>query len=274
VTATQSAPRHSPRLFALFSRYLRRYFRRHFDAVRLMRPGFPELGDGPVVFYANHPSWWDPILFMLLAQSGYPQRRHFGPMDAAALGRYRLFERLGVFGVEQGTTAGARQFLRGARAALAEPGGTLWVTPEGQFRDARDRARDLQPGLAALLDPGSGYRAVPLALEYVFWNERLPEVLVRFGEPVSAAKLPVDRAARSRLLAERLEATQRSLAEPSRRRDDAAFVTVLGGSAGVGGVYDLWRRLRAGLRGESFEAAHELRREQDRGSRPNPAGAP
>jgi hypothetical protein len=40
-------------------------------------------------------------------------------------------------------------------------------------------------------------------------------------------------------------------------RDPARFDTLLIGNAGIGGVYDFWRRIKAGIRGERFTAAHE-----------------
>ncbi len=58
-----------------------------------------------------------------------------------------------------------------------------------------------------------------------------------------------------------LEETQDHLAEEARRRDPAAFITVVGGTAGVGGIYDSWRRLRAAIRGESFHPEHRITKE-------------
>ena len=36
------------------------------------------------------------------------------------------------------------------------------------------------------------------------------------------------------------------------------FTTLIGGTAGVGGVYDRWRRLRARIRGEVFHPEHRI----------------
>jgi 1-acyl-sn-glycerol-3-phosphate acyltransferase len=254
VSAGHPEPTYSARWFGLFGRYLRRYFVRHFDGVRIVPPGPPELGAAPTVFYANHPSWWDPVLFMLLADTCYPSRQHFGPMDEAALGGYGFFRRLGVFAVEQGTARGARQFLRGSRAALAGADGTLWLTPHGRFCDSRSR-ESLQAGVAHLADI-DGCQFVPLAIEYVFWNERLPEVLVEFGSPRAAADLPREADARLAALQQDLETTQENLAARAQTRDPDQFETLLSGTTGVGGTYDRWRRLRALLRGRRFEASH------------------
>ena len=50
-----------------------------------------------------------------------------------------------------------------------------------------------------------------------------------------------------------LEAAQDALAAEAIARDPSRFELLVGGKAGVGGVYDLWRRLRALVRGERFE---------------------
>jgi hypothetical protein len=46
------------------------------------------------------------------------------------------------------------------------------------------------------------------------------------------------------------------LAEEARRRDPRAFLSVVEGTSGVGGIYDKWRRLRTAIRGETFHAEH------------------
>jgi hypothetical protein len=40
------------------------------------------------------------------------------------------------------------------------------------------------------------------------------------------------------------------------QRQKDAFDVVLRGKAGVGGVYDLWRKLKARLRGDRFAVQH------------------
>jgi 1-acyl-sn-glycerol-3-phosphate acyltransferase len=249
--------RRSPWLIRGFSRYVRRYLRRHFHAVRLARGGRPEAPpEGPLVIVLNHPSWWDPLVGAVLAGL-FPGREHYAPIEAAALARYRFFEWLGFFGVHPGTRQGAREFLRTGAAILARPDAALWVTAQGEFTDPRQRPVRLRPGVGHLLRRLHGGVVLPLALEYPFWQERTPEALARFGAPI-----PVGRG-RERsveewmhLIEAGLTAAQDALAADAQRRDPQAFEVLLGGKAGVGGVYDLWRRLRAWLRGERFQAAH------------------
>jgi 1-acyl-sn-glycerol-3-phosphate acyltransferase len=240
-----------------FKRYLKGYLRRNFHAVRLARatrPVDPERG--PLLIVLNHPSWWDPLVAGLLTDL-FPRRTHCAPIDAAALGKYRFFERLGFFGVEQGTHRGTRTFLRTSLALLAQPRTALWITAQGRFTDPRERGVKLQPGVGHLVRGLEGGTILPLALEYPFWEERYPEALLRFGEPIpigcgSACSV----AEWLRRIESGLSAAQDALAIDSQRRRVEAFETLLGGRAGVGGIYDLWRRLKALLTGQRFEAGH------------------
>ena len=45
-----------------------------------------------------------------------------------------------------------------------------------------------------------------------------------------------------------LTGTMDALAAESATRNKAAFATLFGGTAGVGGIYDVWRRARVGGR--------------------------
>ena len=131
----------------------------------------------------------------------------------------------------------------------------LWVTAEGSFTDPRVRPFRLQPCFAHLMAQARHAVALPLALEYPFWDERYPEALCRFGEPLpgEAADSVEDW---RRLLEERLRATMDQLAADAMTRDPGRFDVLLEGAAGIGGVYDAWRHLRARLAGRRFHAGH------------------
>ena len=259
-------PRSSLRLSRLFAVYLRRYFRRHFDAIRVSRSGsIPAAQLGPLIVYANHPSWWDPILFSLLSVELFPGRRSYGPMEAEALEQYPIFKRIGVFGIEPGTHRGAVKFLQTVEKIFEQDDSLLWLTAEGEFTDPRKRPVRLQFGLAHLMRRFPEIPVLPLAVEYPFWNERLPEVLLRFGPPVEdLEKISLREReqtwAINRRLERHLEQTMDALAEEARTRDPERFERLLLGRAGVGGVYDLWRRWRATGDSDSLVLSHEEKR--------------
>ncbi len=260
VTPLVELPTISPWLWQQFGRYARFYVGRSFYAMRLSRAScLPLAPETPTVIFLNHPSWWDPLVAIVLAQHLMPQHRHYGPIDAEALSRYRFFQRLGFFGVAPGTRRGAATFLRVSQAILQQPQSVLWLTPEGHFSDPRQRPVQLRPGLGALARRVDGVRFVPLAIEYVFWEERFPEILLRFGEAISVSQAYGEASETyTERFAQQLEATQTALADEAMRRDSADFETLLRGRAGVGGIYDMWRALRAYWRGEgqTFRRAH------------------
>ena len=246
-------------LLRLFVWYSRRYLQRHFNSLRVARAGAVAIPSGiPVVIYSNHASWWDPLVGLQLANQFLPGKSVFAPMDAAAVVRYGFFKRLGVFGVEQETRSGAVQFLRTAREVLRNDNHVLWFTPQSRFADARERPVQLKPGIGHLPGLAREILFVPVAIEYVFWEERLPEILVRFGEhyQTTADVRSVKPARWVEFFADRLRATQDQLAQAAQRRDPTELVSVLRGRAGVGGVYDRWRSFNAKRRGETFQPEH------------------
>ncbi len=250
-------PRPSPALIRVFAWYSRRYLARHFHAVRLRGP--PPVNpppEVPLVVFLNHPSWWDPLLGLLAHNLYFSHRRGFAPIEAAMLGRYRFFARLGFFGIETGTTRGAVRFLRTAEALLQNPGAALWVTPQGRFADVRERPVRFMPGLGHLAARLGRAVFLPLAIEVTPWQERTPEALLHFGPPIESGSGPLSPAAWTARFEAALEAAQDTLAAAARRRAPGDFQILLRGTAGVGGWYDRWRRARARWRGEAFNPEH------------------
>jgi len=252
-------PRIAPVLLRGFRLIAQRRLRGGFRAVRALHPErLAHAGAGPLIVYLNHPSWWDPLLCLVASAALQPGREHYAPISATALKKYPLFGRLGMFPVEQqsgqGSARGAVQFLRGAQAVLRS-GGVLWVTAQGHFTDVRERPTVLKDGLGALLARTETATVIPMAVEYTFWNQRLPEALLAFGTPIPV-RAGATTAQWTRLLEQHLETVQDELAAASRQRDPALFKTLIEGNSGTAGLYGAWQRLRARLRGERFAADH------------------
>jgi len=258
--ASFELPRISPLLLRWFVWYSRRYIQRHFHSLRIALAGLPPDPQGrPLVIYSNHASWWDVLVCLVLKDEFFKERNLFAPMDATALENYKMFRRLGFFGVERGSRRGAVQFLRTADAILKSPAPLLFVTPQSRFADVRTRPVRFEAGLGHLAARAGDAVFVPVVGEYVFWEERLPEILVRFGQAVTvdqplAAQFGSD--AWTHLFERKLEAAQDALAVEVKLRQPENFQTILRGAAGQGGVYDWWRACAAKLRGETFHKEH------------------
>ena len=227
-----------------------------FRAVRVARPGPPEVSaHRPLMVYSNHPSWWDPAFFIVLAAQLFPDREGYGPIDAAMLERYRFMRRIGIYGVAQESRRGAADFLRTSERILSDPRRMIWITAQGEFSDPRARPVVLRGGAARLMTRHPELIAVPLALEYPFWTEKRPEALSFFGRPVTTAGGEHADALGARLSAE-LASAMDALAHLSIRRDAGAFDRLISGTSGVGGVYGGWGRLRAAVAGRRYASEH------------------
>ncbi len=240
----------NPLALWLFRRLIaKRRLRKQFRAVRLAFAHRLPPADTPdkLIFYLNHPSWWDPLLCMVLAERFIPGRSFYAPIDSVQLQRYKVLKPLGLFPVQVEKMRGAAQFLRASEAVLNQ-GDVLGVTPQGEFKDVRIRPPGLKPGLSALLarlECNGPVTVVPVALEYPFWNQRLPEALAAVGTPLSTTDKPPGETW-ANLLETRLAAVQDELATLSLARNETPFETLLKGRSGTSGYYGLWERLRTG----------------------------
>lgn len=225
----QPVPVIDQRILKVFRWFVRGYVRRHFHAMATNNDALKEMKlepDDALVVYANHPSWWDPLSALLLADRTFPEYRLFAPIDAIALAKYPMFGRLGFFGVNQLSRRGAADFLRISHDILSQPKSSIWLTPQGRFVDPRETEAELSSGLAHLAmsfatatadasianpdtanpdtanptDVAKANRSphrvwfVPGAVEYAFWEEPKPEILCWFGRPflITPGSLPTD----------------------------------------------------------------------------------
>jgi 1-acyl-sn-glycerol-3-phosphate acyltransferase len=249
--------RPSRRLLSFFANYLRWYVGRHFHAIRVANASRLPSVTCPLVVYSNHASWWDPLALILFSRYFLPTFDHYGPMDATALKHYGFLRKLGLFPVEAGTSRGGVHFLRAAEEVLSRPRSVLWVTPEGRFTDMRTRPVVFRPGLAALVARRGACTLVPMAVEYTFWDERLPEILICCGQPIKVNEGRQHSAEEwNEQMCAALAATQDELAALAKLRDPANFETILSGRVGISGVYEGWKRLLALLTGRAYQASH------------------
>lgn len=241
-----------------FIAYINRSLKNQFHAVRLLKGcGPPEVSlDRPLIVYLNHASWWDPLVMMWLGKLCYRGRPQYGPIEAAQLERYSFFKYLGVFGVEKGSISGARNFLRTAKAILAQRGAMIWMTPQGRFADVRERPVTFASGIAHLACIHRDAVFVPLAIEYGFGQERSPEVFLSYGAPLEGLSSGKDAQIIQDRLERALQGTLDALSQAVVQRNGTMFDTLLEGKGGASVPYDTWRRFRSALRREAPSLNH------------------
>jgi len=252
--------------------FLPRFIRRNFHAFAVNRTQISPATLDPkssMVVFANHASWWDPMTAILLRHRLFPAHRFYAPIDAAALAKYRIFERMGFYGLSLHTYHGSAEFLKRSLRIVREPGSSLWLTPEGRFCDVRNTEQGFMPGLAHLASMveqrqplsdsySSHVTFLPAAIEYTFWEESEPECLCWIGAPIEVhwGRVTRDKADWDRDLTAALRKAQQHLAAASIARDAQQFELLLSGRAGSWGVYDALRRTWARFRGQHVPLEH------------------
>lgn len=274
-----------------FQKFLGRFLRGKFHSVSLNRQALENVQLGPsdsLVIFGNHASWYDPLTAMLLAQRVFGDFRMYAPIDAEALQKYQMFAKMGFYPVEQSNLRGAVKFIRTSSEILRTPGASIWMTPEGRFVDPRHTTAEFMPGLSHLAAKLARERAeaasdqlprvwfIPLAIEYVFWEESKPELLTWLGTPIDVANCPAsfekkasnernmslgpeavsDKQRWNAILFQSLRNAQQELAQASIARDSTQFEILLGGKSGSFFIYDWWRRASGWITGRKVDVSH------------------
>ena len=173
----------------------------------------------------------------------FRSRKMLAVMDAAELERFAIFRRLGVFGVDPDDPASQGVMVSYLeRLFAADESQAFWITPQGRFTDVRAPIR-LRPGAAAVAARLGGVRVGCVHMDYVFWNEPKPELLIRFEEVDVPDRLTTTGWLRTMTAA--MERNRERCGALAVARDAGPFVTIAGrGGAGASGVYGAWLRLR------------------------------
>lgn len=146
----------------------------------------------PVIFAANHVSWWDA--FALVAADEALGTDGYVLMDERNLARLPFFRALGALPLNvAGGKRGVRQLHRAA-TLLHKPERALWVFPQGRQRAAHLRPLGFKPGLGwiARQSRASGAVVIPVALSYPWRNAPCPAIAMSFGEPVDPITMRPD----------------------------------------------------------------------------------
>lgn len=172
-----------------------------------------------------------------------PERQACAPIDRAVLENLKIFRRLGLFGIDPDDPGSFDAVVRYATAQLGRDAlPTLWITPQGRFQDPRE-AMVVRPGAAAIAAGVRTPSVFAIAAEYVFWDDKKPEMLVHVRAVEAPESADSMRGWHREIRGAMREAAD-ELAQLAIERDAEAFESLLGGgSGGTFAPYDWFLRL-------------------------------
>lgn len=204
-------------------------------------PAAPASLNHPVIFYANHNTFWDGYLAHVVLRQVYGLEPYL-MMDLRQMRKFWFFQWAGVFSVDRENGREAMRSLDYIAGELQKrPGRGLWIFPQGEIAPQERRPLGFQSGLARLIRRtiGATYSrngtcyVYPVAVRYEFFQGPQPEFLLSVGK---ARIFTGDEKLEPHRLTAELEAALE--AELDRLKADvdagrlADFVTIIKGKSG------------------------------------------
>ena len=203
----------------------------------------------PVIILMTHASWWDPLVGLVIWRRFIPSRELLMPMDASELERFDFFRRLGMFGIDPddpGSLAAMKKYVLDRFESVKERP-TLGLTPQGRFSDPREPIR-LRPGAAAIAAASPiPPEVVAVAVEYPFWQDKRPELLVSISPVTAPSGTEASTADWHRGMTDAVADASSRLATASISRNPDAFEVLdadLGSRTRINPIMDGWLKLR------------------------------
>lgn len=134
----------------------------------------------PVLYLANHSSWWDGLIIFLLTEKA-SELDHYMMMEEKQLKQYAFFRKLGAFPVQKKNLKSVKQALMTAKENM-QAGGAVWLFPQGKIMHQDMRPLELEGGASFLVRQFEQVVVKPVTLHYTFNQFQKPTVSAVFGE--------------------------------------------------------------------------------------------
>ena len=200
--------------------------------------------DVPLIFMANHSSWWDGHLVALMNALVF-HREGYTMMEDTQLARYQFFRYAGCFSVNRADGRSAAESISYATRCLLAHNRALLIFPQGEILANDARPLVFYNGMARLIKPLARAACVPVAIRLEFIGEAKPDAFVSAGAPVfvdgetRAGKYAIQQTTARLEVA--LACELDALCEPLRARKFESFQTVLTGRPSINRLWDAVR---------------------------------
>lgn len=176
----------------LYDFYVPRILKSNFQHFYLTNE-FPQIpDDGGLIITPNHFSWWDGF-FIDYTLSRFSKRKIYILMLEEQLKRYWFFQKVGAFSINPSNPKSIKTTFDYISEVVCDPQNVLLFYPQGEIEDFTKRPLKVKEGLKAILHmTHSKVNILPVAFKIKYGNTKKPDLLVRFGEPITSSKVKRD----------------------------------------------------------------------------------
>lgn len=199
---------------AFFGWYFKHIIRNNFSAFYVTNP-MPEIDDKkPVLFAPNHISWWDGFFMFLLIKEMTTKRCHLMMLESQ-LSKHWYFSRVGAYSIEPGNMRGVIKSLSYTGKLLSDPLNAVIMYPQGEIQPYWIDKPTIGRGIfgVAAKNPGICI-CIPIFCINPY-NEKYPEIYVRFSKPLTAAQLSANHGLYTKVFLETRASLNRTIIERS-----------------------------------------------------------
>jgi hypothetical protein len=177
-----------------FSWYFRRRARKAFARILVsgldhlrpwsMQQAATDVPTTPLVLVANHTSWWDAVMPILISLDALDHDA-YGFMEGRQLDRYGFFRRLGMFSIDRENPRAAIRSLQYGADLVNGTSRVLWIFPQGEIVPNDRRPIICYSGTSHLIRMLGQCTLAPIAFRYELLDDERPVGFARIGEVTS-----------------------------------------------------------------------------------------
>ena len=172
---------------AIWHFYIRNAIKRRFYSIRVKHPEHFDMRnkDYPCIFYAQHTCWWDGLIGYCLYWFLFKEKTNMMIEDLLS---FPLLKYVGAFSIDKKSPKSILRSMQYSVEFMKNEKISLWMFPQGVIKPPNHRPLEFQKGLAFLVQKTGKVNLIPIAMQYPFLRQGLPEVMVDIGKPIIVDK--------------------------------------------------------------------------------------
>ena len=147
----------------------------------------------PTILFAPHANWWDGIVLYNISHRICKKEIR---LMVEELNRFPLLRRGGAYSVNKKSAQSAMKALKYSVDLLSDLKNILCIFPQGIIRPPHYRPIEFQTGLAYIAQNAAKkygkVNLIPVAIDFCFFRDNRPEVVVDFGERIEVTNVEAD----------------------------------------------------------------------------------
>ncbi len=145
-----------------------------------------------LIITPNHISWWDGFFIDFINKNIF-NRKFYIMMLEHQLKRYWFFNKLGAYSIAPDKSISIKETIKYTASVVTDSNNVAIIYPQGEIETFNSKSVNLKRGLKLFINSIENNLVVlPVGFKLQFYEEKLPEVICRFGQPIEGQTIKED----------------------------------------------------------------------------------